>query len=206
MLDSIKSTAQGRFRLILAALIATTASAFIPLRADARQFAVKTNILYDATLTVNLGVEMKLSPRWSVDLSGNYNAWTLRGNRWKHWLVQPEARYWLCDATAGHFLAAHALGGQFNVGNLSFTRDIFGLNFGNLKNYRYQGWMGGVGLGYGYSWLLGRHWNIEAEIGVGWIYTHYDVYRCAGCGRRAGRNHRNFVTPTKAALNLVYVF
>lgn len=206
MLDSIKSTAQGRFRLFLAALIATTASAFIPLRADARQFAVKTNILYDATLTVNLGVEMKLSPRWSVDLSGNYNAWTLRGNRWKHWLVQPEARYWLCDATAGHFLAAHALGGQFNVGNLSFTRDIFGLNFGNLKNYRYQGWMGGVGLGYGYSWLLGRHWNIEAEIGVGWIYTHYDVYRCAGCGRRAGRNHRNFVTPTKAALNLVYVF
>lgn len=206
MLDSIKSTAQGRLRFFLAALIATTTFAFTPLRADARQFAVKTNLLYDATLTVNLGVEMKVAPRWSVDLSGNYNAWALRGHRWKHWMIQPEARYWLCDATAGHFLAAHALGGQFNAGHLSFARDIFGLNLSNLKDHRYQGWAAGVGVGYGYSWLLGKHWNIEAEIAVGWIYAHYDVYRCQGCGARIGKNHKNLVTPTKAALNLVYVF
>ena len=57
--------------------------------------ALKTNLLYDATLTVNAGAEIAVAPRWSVDLSGNINAWTMSaGKRWKHWLVQPEARYW----------------------------------------------------------------------------------------------------------------
>lgn len=36
--------------------------------------AIKTNILYDATATVNLGVEIGLAPRWTLDISGNYNA------------------------------------------------------------------------------------------------------------------------------------
>ena len=79
--------------------------------------ALKTNLLYDATLTVNAGAEIAVAPRWSVDLSGNINAWTMSaGKRWKHWLVQPEARYWFCDALAGHFVGVHLLGGQYNVG------------------------------------------------------------------------------------------
>ena len=83
----------------------------------AQEIALKTNLVYDALLTVNLGAEAKIAPRWSVDLSGNFNAWTLdHGKKWKHWMVQPEARYWFCDAMAGHFVAAHALGGQYNVG------------------------------------------------------------------------------------------
>ncbi len=61
--------------------------------ASGNDVAIKTNLLYDATLTVNLGAEVAVAPRWSVDLSGNLNAWTLSGGkRWKHWLLQPEAR------------------------------------------------------------------------------------------------------------------
>lgn len=206
MLHSITSTAQGRYHHKLVALLASIAFAFTSFSAGAQQFALKTNLLYDATLTVNLGAELKVAPKWSIDLSGNYNAWTLHQHRWKHWMVQPEARYWLCDASAGHFFAAHALGGQFNVGHLSFARDIFGLNTSNLKNHRYQGWAAGVGVGYGYSWILGKHWNIEAEIAVGWVYAHYDIYECHGCGGSIGKNHKNLVMPTKAALNVVYVF
>lgn len=48
------------------------------------QIAVKTNLLYDATATVNLGAEVAVAPQWSVELSGNLNAWTLSGEkRWK---------------------------------------------------------------------------------------------------------------------------
>ncbi len=173
----------------------------------AQEVAVKTNLLYDATLTVNLGAEVTVAPKWSIDLSGNFNGWTLdNGRRWKHWLVQPEARYWFCEATGGHFLGAHAIGGQYNVGHLSFAHDLLGYNFSSLRSHRYQGWFGGLGLAYGYSWLLSRHWNIEAEIGLGWLYTKYDRYECAGCGRRTGKGHKNYVGPTKAAVNIVYVF
>lgn len=66
--------------------------------ASAQKAAIKTNLLYDATTTFNLGAEFALSPKWTLDVSGNYNPWTFSNNKkWKHWLVQPEARYWFCN-------------------------------------------------------------------------------------------------------------
>ena len=50
-----------------------------------QKFAVKSNLLYDATATINLGVEMELSKKWTLDLSGNYNGWKFGDDmRWKH--------------------------------------------------------------------------------------------------------------------------
>lgn len=196
-------THQRRFPKLLASL----AMVFAVLPATAQEVAIKTNLLYDATATVNLGAELKVAPKWSIDLSGNINAWSFsHGQRWKHWLVQPEVRYWLCDATSGHFFAAHALGGQFNFGHLGFAHDILGIKFSDLRDQRFQGWYTGVGVGYGYSWILGKHWNLEAEIALGWVYAHYDIFECEGCGRKTGKGHKNLFMPTKAALNLVYVF
>ena len=43
----------------------------------AQEVALKTNLVYDALFTVNLGAEVQFAPRWSLDLSGNLNAWTL---------------------------------------------------------------------------------------------------------------------------------
>lgn len=172
-----------------------------------RDWAVKTNIIYDATLTVNAGLEHQFAPHWSVDLSGNINAWSVSDHKWRHWMIQPEARYWLCEAIGGHFLALHALGGEYNVANVNLNFKMLGTDFRNLRDHRYQGWYTGLGIGYGYSWMLNRHWNIEAELALGWIYTRYDIYPCAQCGRRIAtdRSH-NYFGPTKAALNLVYVF
>jgi hypothetical protein len=54
-----------------------------------QKFAVKSNLLYDATATINLGVEVGLAKKWSLDLSGNYNGWKFGDEaRMKHWLVQ----------------------------------------------------------------------------------------------------------------------
>lgn len=150
---------------------------------------------------------MKIAPRWSVDLSGNLNAWSFSdGRRWKHWLIQPEARYWLCEATTGHFFAVHALGGLYNIGHLGFARDIAGIKFGDLRDYRYQGKFIGAGIGYGYAWTLNTHWSIEAEIAAGWIHSNYDKFECEGCGRKISHDSRNYITPTKAAISIVYVF
>lgn len=171
------------------------------------EVGVKTNLLSDATLSPNIGVELPLAPQWSVEASGGLNAWTVNGHRWRHWLVQPEVRYWLCDRFAGHFFGVHLLGGQYNIGNINLDFSFLGTDFSKLSNNRYQGWFGGAGIAYGYTWILSRHWSIEAEIGVGWTYTRYDKYRCADCGKKIESNHpHNYVGPTKAALNMVYVF
>ena len=181
---------------------------FLGVGARCQNVAIKSNLLYDATATVNLGIEFCLAPRWTFDVSGNYNGWTISENRkWKHWLLQPEARYWFCDRFAGHFLGIHALGGKYNFGKLKNSISFLGTDLSKLTNNRYQGWFIGLGGAYGHSWILSKHWNFEAEIGFGYIYTRYDVYPCAECGTKIERNQsHHYVGPTKAALSFVYLF
>lgn len=190
------------FPLIL--LLITTAN----LNLQAQDVAVKTNLLYDATATINAGVEVAIAPRWTLDISGNFNGWNQsHQRRWKHWLVQPEARYWFCNPFAGHFLGIHLHGGQYNVGGLDNNISFLGTDFSGLSNYRYQGWFLGAGVAYGYSVILGRHWNMEFEIGIGYAYTRYDQFNCVGCGRKIKEDQdHHYFGPTKAAINLIYTF
>lgn len=176
--------------------------------AYAQTAALKTNLVGDALLSPNAAFEIGLAPRWTFDVSGQFNFWTLSHNRrWKHWVVQPEIRYWLCDRFAGHFVGVHLLGGEYNVGGVNIPVSFLGSDFKKLKDTRYQGWFGGLGVAYGYDWVLSEHWNLEAELGIGWTYTRYDRFRCAGCGKKIEKNKpHNYFGVTKAAINLVYLF
>ena len=175
---------------------------------SAQKLTVKTNLLYDATATVNLGVEVGLAPKWTFDLSGNYNGWTFSNNRkWKHWLAQPELRYWFCERFNGHFLGFHLVGGIYNIGNIDADFKLFDTDFGSLKDHRYEGWMVGGGMGYGYQWLLSKHWSLEAEIGLGYIYTRTDKYECVHCGEKLKDDEpHHYIGPTKVALSVIYAF
>lgn len=173
-----------------------------------QKMALKTNLLDDAILNVNIGAEIGLAPKWTLDVPVSINAWNLSHQRkWKHWYVQPGVRRWFCDRFAGHFVGVHAHGGQYNIGGFDGKINMLGTDFRKLKDSRFQGWFAGAGISYGYSWILGKHWNIEAEIGFGWSYTRYDRFECLGCGRKveSGKSH-NYVGPTKAAINVVYSF
>ncbi len=166
------------FMITLFALLSGTASA--------QEFAVKSNLLYDATSTINLGVEYGLSPRWTLEVSGNYNAWTFSDNKkMKLWMLQPGVRYWTCSRFAGHFWEAHLLGGEYNYGGML----PFGIkpSASGLGSKRYQGWLAGAGVGYGYSWVLGKRWNLEATLGLGYVHFSYDRFECKTCRQPAGR-------------------
>ena len=189
--------------LLLVAIMAIA----VAMPANAQKVVAKTNLLYDALLTLDGGVEVKVAPKWTVEATGNLNAWTIDGRNWRQWMVQPEARYWFCQSFSGHFVGGHLLGGQYNFGNLGTDFKFLGTDFSLMKDHRLQGWMIGAGVVYGYSWILNRRWNIEAEIGLGWVYTRYDRFECADCGKKVESGHpHNYVGPTKAAVNLIYTF
>lgn len=174
---------------------------------SAQKYAVKTNLLYDATATLNLGVEVGVAPKWTVDLSGSYNAWSKNESvKWKHLLIQPEARYWFCDRFSRHFIGAHLLGGAFNFGRINNNLSIFGTDFSVLSDRRYQGYAFGGGVAYGFAFMLSKSLNLELEAGFGYVYLDYDIYKCSGCQRKVGDGTHHYVGPTKAAVNLVYVF
>lgn len=172
------------------------------------QVALKTNLIDDALLDANLGLEVAMAPKWSFDMPLSLNAWTLdNGKRWKHWYAQPGVRYWFCDRFSGHFVGAHLHGGQYNIGGFDGKVKFLGTDFRNLALRRYQGWFAGAGISYGYAWILGKHWNLEGEIGVGYAYSRYDEFRCKGCGSKLREDiPHNYVGITKASINIVYLF
>jgi hypothetical protein len=172
------------------------------LSVSAQRLALKNNLIYDAALTPNLSLEIGLAPKSTLDIGGNYNPFTFKNNKkLKHWLVQPEMRFWSCERFNGFFWGIHALGGEFNVGGVKLPFNIFP----QVKDHRYEGYYYGAGASIGNQWILGPRWNLEASIGVGYIRYHYDRYECARCGAWLNKNDRNYFGVTKATLSLVYL-
>lgn len=168
------------------------------------EWDVKSNALYDLTTSISLGAEMQTAAHCSVELTGSYNGWDVGGNKWRHWILQPEVRYWTeYDAMDGHFFAVNLLFGQVNVG--CFSTGLFG---DALKNSRFQGWAVGAGIGYGYAWRLGRekNWKIEAEATLGIAHFKLDRFS-AHTGHIIQRDRKlTSIAPTKIAVNICYAF
>lgn len=168
----------------------------------AQKAAIKNNLLYDATATPNLALEMALSRKTTLELGAGLNWFNFSDNRrFKHLLVQPELRWWTCDVFNGHFFGIHVHGAQFNVGGW----DIPVGRLDTFKDNRSQGYLYGGGISYGYQWILSPRWNFEASIGGGYARIHYDKYPCANCGSKIEEGKYNYWGVTKAALSLIYI-
>lgn len=90
---------------------------------------VKTNLVMDAMKMINLGAEVGLSKKLTLDLYANYNPWKYKDQKMMKMLaIQPELRYWFCDKFNGHFVGFHVHGGvyqaprhQYALGHLAGT-------------------------------------------------------------------------------------
>lgn len=179
------------------------------------QLAVKTNLLYGATTTPNIGAEVGVGKKSTIQLFYGINPWEFGSQesgvrQMKHWVLMPEYRWWTCSKFNGWFLGVHAMGGQFNAGNidLPFPGAFFsGENLRQgMKDFRYQGGFVGGGVTVGYQWILGKHWNLEAEVGVGYDRVWYDKYPCAECGTLIDNAATNYAGVTKLGLSILYIF
>ena len=189
-------------------LILLMSGCFI-LESYAQKVALKSNLLYDATATMNLGLEFGLARKWTLDVPVNYNPWKPdNGRRLRHWGIQPEIRYWfcerfklmywLCEKFNGHFFGVHAHYADYNVGGLKILGE-------NMENHRYQGHLYGAGFSVGHSWILKKRWSIEASLGLGYAYIAYEKYPCTTCGTKSKDTSKNYLGPTKASVSLIYV-
>lgn len=183
--------------------------------ANAQSIAIKNNLLYDATTTPNLGVEVGLGRKTTGQIFYGLNPWSFGSDdadakKAKHWLLMPEIRWWTCSKMNGWFFGIHGMGGQFNAANVDLPIPGTFFKGDNLRkevrDYRYEGSYLGGGLTVGYQWILSRHWNFEAEIGAGYDHVWYKKYPCAECGSMIDKATTNYVGVTKLGLSLMYVF
>ena len=145
--------------------------------ASAQSIAVKSNILYDLTGTLNLGGEIRCDDTHSFSLSVNYNPWNLGENKkMKHILVQPEYRWWLNETFIGSFFGVQAHFAQYNFS----------------------------GVTYGHQWLLSTFWSLEASISVGYAHLTYDKYGPAKGDALIKQSHSNYFGPTQIGISFIY--
>ncbi len=166
---------------------------------DGGRYALKTNALMFLGGVSNIGAEVALSKRISVDLPFYYSPYAYAQN-WslKCLGTQPEFRYWLKKgAFNGHYVGAHAHVMIFNVA----------VNDG----YRYESndnepsW--GAGLSYGYAMNLQGNWGMEFSIGAGYTQLHYSRYFNTDNGALIAPNvKKHYYGVTKLGVVLTYQF
>lgn len=197
-------------------------------KVNAQSLALRNNLLYDATLTPNLGIEMHVDSTWSIGLNVGVNAWDIdkqKNKKWRHFLVSPNVRHYfgqkrdtlnhytyedgrlvdvrhdsLAIYNSGHYIELNAIYSHYNVGNIKFP---FGL-YKSVRDRRLQGDLVALGAKYGYSWILGRDWRLEAEAGIAVGYAWFKENDCDHCGTYYGKGDRIFLLP-QLGINVVYI-
>ena len=180
-------------------LLALLPALFAPFRAGAQSFAVKTNLLFDAAMTPDLGVELVTGEHTSVSLSvcGHYKPYGLQS---KLWLVQPEFRYWFNGRPlVREYVGIAAFGASYDM---------------SLGSYVHNGDALSLGLSGGYVLPLGKRLNIEFSAGFGFLLfkqkqylkdDHYDDYNVnvEVSERTNAWGYKLF--PAKLGVTLIYI-
>ena len=173
---------------------------------SAQNLMMKTDLMYAAaTLTPNLGAEMRLGDKSTLDIKGSYHPWNLQGSadnnkKLVHWKAQVEYRFWSCRNFDGHFFGVHVLAAQYNIGQRNLD-SMFGMD---SEKYRFQGYGLGTGISYGYQWLIGKNWSLEANAGIGAAFLKHDKYEYRKCGERKDSERLIYWGPTVLGINLIY--
>ena len=158
--------------------------------------ALKTNLLYDALLVPNAGIEFRFADRWSAGADYMHAWWS---NDRKH-------RYWRC------------YGGEVTLrryfGGTPFTGHHVGI-YGTMLTYDFEfsekGWQSdgfsyGGGLEYGYSLPVARRLNIDFSIGVGYFGGRYkEDVPMDDCYVWQSTRRRHWFGPTRAQISLVWI-
>ena len=159
---------------------------------------LSTNLLYDAALVPNVGVEYAFAPRWSAKAHGMY-AWWSNDSRHRYWRLSGgslELRRWLGSNVDAFELKGHHVGAYAGAYRYDFELG----NTGNKSDFNYS-----VGLSYGYSMPIGRKLSLDLGVSVGYIggdYTKYDYeYECY---MWIADMRRNYFGVTRAEASLVW--
>lgn len=165
--------------------------ALISLPMAAQRVSVKTNALYWAGATPNLGLALRVNRHMTVDIEGIVNKFKFKSVNTRALAVTPELRYWYSARPhAGHFIGLMGLASDYRVSYDGTTHEGNAFGFGPT---------------YGYSWVLGRRWSMEASVGAGVLRVREQKYATDNGSIGHPNNRRWLFAPLKVGLSFVYV-
>lgn len=161
--------------------------------------AAKTNLLYDAALVPNVGLEFNLGKGWSIGGNWMY-AWWRKDAKHRYWRIyggELDIRKYFGRKAAEKPLQGHHLG----VYGQGLTYDFETGGKGYLSHFSY-----GVGVEYGYSLPVAKRLNLDFGVGIGYMGGKYKTYIPEdGCYVYQETRKRHWFGPTKAEISLVWL-
>lgn len=170
-----------------------------PERRKVLRVALKSNLLYDAALVPNIGLEIPVGNRWSVAGNWMYAWWKCdhRHNYWRTYGGDLEMRHWWPEGMNGR-LTGHHVGVYGQMQTFDFET--------GHRGYLAPRWLWGGGVSYGYSTRLARRFNLDFTIGLGYLGGKYKEYLpIDGCYVWQRTRTLNYFGPTKVEATLVWL-
>lgn len=165
--------------------------------------AFRTNVLYDAFVVPNIGLEVYLGANFTLgfDWFGNWIAVDKHHLYWQGYGGYLTARYYFGkQATNQRFTGHHV--GIYGSG-LTYDVELGG------KGYQATKFGFGGGVEYGYSLPIARNWCFDFNIGVGYQGGEYKTYQPTNDGTGhyewLATYKRNWWGPTKAEISLKWL-
>ena len=165
---------------------------------------VKTNMLYDLALAPNIEVEVPFgrNRRWSVMAEYLNPWWRLDKLNYAYEIQEAglELRRWLTPRCDG---SRPWLSGMF--AGLYVASAKYDLEYNGVGD---QGEVWSVGGTFGYSWPIGRRWNLELSVSAGYLggkRRHYNAeFESSHLIYKETKSMRYF-GPTKLKFSLVWI-
>lgn len=161
---------------------------------------VKTNMLYDALLVPNGGLEIYLGKNWSIDAYWMYAWWKSDRvhNYWRTYGGDVELRKWLGSAARRKPLTGHHIGAYAQI--VTYDFELGG------RGYLADRWSYAAGVSYGYSLPVAKRLNIDFSMGLGYMGGEYKEYLPQdGHYVWQSTKRRHWIGPTKAEISLVWL-
>ena len=160
--------------------------------------AIETNLLGDALLIPNIGAEVGIYKGLTV--GGNYQNIWLRNSSYTRWY-----RFEGFEAGINYYIneekrpfKGHHIGVYGQLVTWDFTI--------NGRGYLAERWAYGGGVSYGYALPIGKRFNIDFEIGVGYLGGKMHEY-IPEDGHRVWQSYEPFqwIGPTKLGITLQWL-
>ena len=170
--------------------------------------AVKTNMLFDALLIPNIGVEFYLGNDWSIAGDWMYGWWKKDRIHW-YWRLYGGGltlRKWFGRQAKEKPLTGHHVGIYGQVLTYDFETGHRGYMGGEPGGTLYDRASYAVGIEYGYSLPVARRLNIDFTAGIGYLGgKYYEYLPMDVCYVWQSTKKRRYFGPTKLEISLVWL-
>lgn len=169
---------------------------------------IKTNMISNALLTPNLGVEFYLGGNYSFVTNWMY-AWWKNDRTYKYWRIYGgdiAIRKWFGSEANRKPLSGHHLGLYTQTLTYDFLWNGKGYMAGEPGGNIFDRATFAVGAEYGYSLPIAKRLNLDFTLGVGYMWGKYYEYKpIDNCYVWQATKKRHWIGPTKAEISLVWL-